>query len=110
MIKQLVKKFQQKVLPKNYMTSPDWIKLGVNNVCNLGCNMNDVSAKNIEANFVKNLIETHPLNISIDLIKIVIDQIATYYPKVNLGYAFNEHLFYPYNKESIAHIEVVFKQ
>lgn len=101
MIVNLIKKVNQKVLPKNYFFSPEWIVLGVNNVCNLHCKMCDVGTKTLETNFAQNLIGTHPLNMPLDLLKKIIDQIALYYPKAKLGYAFTEPLVYPYLQESL---------
>ena len=101
MLIEVLKKTNQKTLPKNYFFSPEWIVLGVNNVCNLHCKMCDVGTKNIETNFAQNLIGTHPLNMPLDLIKKIIDQTATFFPKTKLGYAFTEPLVYPYLEESL---------
>ncbi len=101
MIVNLIKKVNKKVLPNSYFFSPEWIVLGVNNVCNLHCKMCDVGTKTLETNFAQNLIGTHPLNMPLDLLKKIIDQMAFYYPKSKLGYAFTEPLVYPYLKESL---------
>lgn len=101
MITKIIKKANQKVLPKNYFFSPEWIVLGVNNVCNLHCKMCDVGTKTLDTNFAQNLIGTHPLNMPLDLLKKIIDQMALYYPKSKLGYAFTEPLVYPYLEESL---------
>lgn len=101
MIVNLIKKVNQKVLPENYFFSPEWIVLGVNNVCNLHCKMCDVGTKTMETNFAQNLVGTHPLNMPLDLLKKIIDQMAFYYPKSKLGYAFTEPLVYPYLQESL---------
>lgn len=101
MIDNFLKKINQKVLPKNYFFSPEWIVLGVNNVCNLHCKMCDVGTKTLETNFAQNLIGTQPLNMPLDLIKKIIDQMALYYPKSKLGYAFTEPLVYPHLHESL---------
>ena len=101
MIKNIVKKVNKKVFPKNYFFSPEWIVLGVNNVCNLHCKMCDVGTKTLETNFAQNLIGTHPINMPLDLIERIIDQIAYHYPKTKLGYAFTEPLVYPYLEESL---------
>ena len=103
MISKLIKKVNKKVLPKNYLFSPEWIVLGVNNVCNLHCKMCDVGTKTLETNFAQNLIGTHPLNMPLDLIKEIIDQTAHYYPKAKLGYAFTEPLVYPHLEQSLLH-------
>jgi len=101
MITKLLKSANKKLLPKDYLFSPDWIVLGVNNVCNLHCKMCDVGTKTIETNFAQNLIGTHPINMPLDLIKKIIDQTALYYPKAKLGYAFTEPLVYRYLEDSL---------
>lgn len=101
MINNILKKVNQKVLPKNYFFSPEWIVLGVNNVCNLHCKMCDVGTKTLETNFAQNLVGTQPLNMPLELLKNIIDQMALYYPNSKLGYAFTEPLVYPYLQESL---------
>ncbi|AUC77161.1 radical SAM protein [Olleya sp. Bg11-27] len=101
MITKLLKSANKKLLPKDYLFSPDWIVLGVNNVCNLHCKMCDVGTKTIETNFAQNLIGTHPINMPLDLIKKIIDQTALFYPKAKLGYAFTEPLVYRYLEDSL---------
>lgn len=101
MISDVVKKMNQKVLPKNYFFPPQWIVLGVNNVCNLHCKMCDVGTMSLDTNFAQNLVGTQPLNMPLDLIKKIIDQTALYYPSAKLGYAFTEPLVYPHLEESL---------
>ena len=103
MIENFFKQVNKKIIPKNYLFSPDWIVLGVNNVCNLHCKMCDVGTNTLETNFAQNLIGTHPLNMPLELIKKIIDQTALYYPKAKLGYAFTEPLVYPHIEESLLH-------
>ena len=102
MIQQL-KKINKKVIPNHYLFSPEWIVLGVNNVCNLHCKMCDVGTKNLESNFAQNLIGTHPINMPMELIQKIIDQVAHYYPKTKLGYAFTEPLVYPHLIDSLSY-------
>ena len=92
----VLKSINKKISPGNYLFSPEWIVLGVNNVCNLHCKMCDVGTKNMESNFAQNLVGTHPINMPLDLVKKVIDQTAAYYPKAKLAYAFTEPLVYPH--------------
>ncbi|MGB0391935.1 MAG: radical SAM protein, partial [Salibacteraceae bacterium] len=80
---------------------PEWIVLGVNNVCNLHCKMCDVGNENLESNFAQNLVGTHPLNMPADLLKKVVDQMAEHYPKTKLAYAFTEPLVYPHLIETL---------
>jgi radical SAM protein with 4Fe4S-binding SPASM domain len=101
MITQLLKSANKKLSPKNYFFGPEWIVLGVNNVCNLHCKMCDVGTKTLETNFAQNLVGTHPLNMPLDLIKNIIDQMALHYPKAKLGYAFTEPLVYPHLEASL---------
>ena len=100
MIKQL-KHLNKKIAPKQFLFGPEWIVLGVNNVCNLHCKMCDVGTKNLDSNFAQNLVGTHPLNMPLELIKTTIDQTATYFTNAKLGYAFTEPLVYPHLIESL---------
>lgn len=101
MILKILKHTNQNVFPKNYFFNPEWIVLGVNNVCNLHCKMCDVGTNTLETNFAQNLIGTDPLNMPLELIQRIIDQTALYFPKAKLGYAFTEPLVYPHLKESL---------
>ncbi|NVK64086.1 MAG: radical SAM protein [Flavobacteriales bacterium] len=98
-----LKKINKKMAPSNYMFGPEWIVLGVNNVCNLHCKMCDVGTANLETNFAQNLVGSHPLNMPLELFKTVVDQAADFWPNVKLGYAFTEPLVYPDLKESLAY-------
>jgi len=91
----LLKKINKEYFPTRYLYGPEWIVLGVNNVCNLHCKMCDVGTKNLESNFAQNLVGTHPINMPKKLIEKIIDQIAQYYPNTKLGYGFTEPLVYP---------------
>ncbi len=101
MIKNLAKKINKNYYPSNYFFAPEWIVLGVNNVCNLHCKMCDVGTKNLESNFAQNLIGTHPINMPLELIKKIIDNTSKYYPNSKLAYAFTEPLVYPHLLESL---------
>lgn len=96
-----LKNINKKYFSENYLFGPEWIVLGVNNVCNLHCKMCDVGNKNLDTNFAQNLIGTHPINMPLELIKMIIDQTAKHYPKVKLGYAFTEPLVYPHLEASL---------
>ena len=99
----ILKYTNKKLFPENYLFSPEWIVLGVNNVCNLHCKMCDVGTNSLETNFAQNLVGTHPINMPLDLLKKIIDQTANYYPKAKLGYAFTEPLVYPHLEESLVY-------
>ena len=76
MVGALVKKANQELFPKNYLFAPEWIVLGVNNVCNLHCKMCDVGTKNLESNFAQNLVGTHPINMPLELIEVLVSDIV----------------------------------
>lgn len=101
MITEILKYSNKKIFPKNYLFSPEWIVLGVNNICNLHCKMCDVGTNTMETNFAQNLVGTHPLNMPLELLKKIIDQTANFYPTAKLGYAFTEPLVYPYLEASL---------
>ncbi|WBX71656.1 radical SAM protein [Tenacibaculum retecalamus] len=100
-MKSSLKNINKKLFPSKYQFSPEWIVLGVNNVCNLHCKMCDVGNKNLESNFAQNLVGTHPINMPLNLIKKIIDQTSKYYPSSKLAYAFTEPLVYPHLLESL---------
>ncbi len=87
--------------PKHLFYSPQWLVLGVNNVCNLHCKMCDVGTKNLETNFAQNLIGTKPLNMPLELFQTIVDQTKTHFPKTKLGYAFTEPLVYSHLFDSL---------
>lgn len=88
-------------MPKRYLFPPEYLVLGVNNVCNLHCKMCDVGTQNLETNFAQNLLGSKPLNMPIELFQTIADQCASYFPNAKLGYAFTEPLVYPHLKESL---------
>jgi MoaA/NifB/PqqE/SkfB family radical SAM enzyme len=65
--------------------------------------MCDVGTKTLETNFAQNLVGTHPINMPLELIKKIIDQMAQFYPKAKLGYAFTEPLVYPHLEASLVY-------
>ncbi|MVM37652.1 radical SAM protein [Spirosoma sp. HMF3257] len=103
MIQDKLKTLNQKVYPQYNFFPPKWIVLGVNNICNLHCKMCDVGTESYETTFAQNLVGTHPINMPLELLKHVIDQVATYFPKAKLGYAFTEPLIYPHLLESLVY-------
>lgn len=100
-----LKKINKKLAPSNYFFAPEWIVLGVNNVCNLHCKMCDVGTQNLESNFAQNLVGTRPLNMPKELIFRIMDQTSRYYPKSKVSYAFTEALVYPHLGESLLYAE-----
>jgi MoaA/NifB/PqqE/SkfB family radical SAM enzyme len=87
--------------PGHLYYDPDWLVLGVNNVCNLHCKMCDVGTGYEESNFYYNLAGAQPLNMPLELIKEIIDQCAKYFPRTKIGYAFTEPIIYPHLVESL---------
>ena len=101
MITQKLKSINARMLPKKLFYSPEWLVLGVNNICNLHCKMCDVGIDYNKSNFFQNLMGARPINMPLELIQKIFDQAARYYPKVKLGYAFTEPLIYPHLIESL---------
>ena len=96
-----LKSINRKFWPKHLFYSPQWLVLGVNNICNLHCKMCDVGTKNLETNFAQNLVGTQPLNMPLELFQKIVDQTKTHFPATKLGYAFTEPLVYPNLFESL---------
>lgn len=96
-----LKSLNARVAPGKLYYGPDWLVLGVNNICNLHCKMCDVGTKTNETNFAVNLVGTRPLHMPIELLKDVMDQAAKHWPQTKLGYAFTEPLVYKHLEESL---------
>lgn len=96
-----LKSLNTQFYPQRLFYAPEWIVLGVNNICNLHCKMCDVGVKSKNTNFYQNLMGSSPLNMPLELIKKIITQSAKYFPNVKLGYAFTEPIIYPYLIESL---------
>ncbi|UTW63420.1 radical SAM protein [bacterium SCSIO 12741] len=101
MLREKVRNINARVYPGKVLVGPEWVVLGVNNVCNLHCKMCDVGNGNTDTVFAQNLVGTHPLNMPLELISKIIDQTARYSPKSKLAYAFTEPLVYPHLEESL---------
>lgn len=93
---EILRKLNARFLPGRIFSGPEWIVLGVNNICNLHCKMCDVGAGFTESNFAINLVGTHPMNMPLELITRIIDDLADHFPDAKLGYAFTEPLIYPH--------------
>lgn len=105
MISHRLKRINIKYAPQRLQFAPEWIVLGVNNLCNLHCKMCDVGTQYENSNFYYNLMGSRPLNMPLDLLQRIIDQTAAYFPKAKLGYAFTEPLIYPHLVESLAYAD-----
>lgn len=94
-----------RLFPGKLYYNPDWIVLGVNNLCNLHCKMCDVGTQYSNSNFYTNLMGSSPVNMPLELIRKVIDQTACYFSGTKLGYGFTEPLIYPYLAESLEYAD-----
>lgn len=99
------KNANRKFYPSRLFYGPQWLVLGVNNLCNLHCKMCDVGTQNLETNFATNLVGTHPLHMPIELFQRIVDQTKKHYPNTKLGYAFTEPLVYKHLEESLAYAQ-----
>jgi MoaA/NifB/PqqE/SkfB family radical SAM enzyme len=103
MITERLWRFNERFLPAHIFHVPQWLVLGVNNVCNLHCKMCDVGTETLNTNFAENLVGTQPLNMPVDLLKNVIDQTAERWPGTKVGYAFTEPSIYPHLAGTLAY-------
>lgn len=101
MIVNNLKSINKRLYPQKLFYGPEWIVLGVNNICNLHCKMCDVGIEYTASNFYQNLMGTSPLNMPMELVQKIFDQTAKYYPNTKIGYAFTEPLIYPDLIESL---------
>lgn len=97
----LLQKINIRLAPGRLFFGPEWLVLGVNNICNLHCKMCDVGVGYTESNFAHNLVGTKPLNMPLALLTKVMDDCERYFPRAKLGYAFTEPLIYPHLVESL---------
>lgn len=81
---------------------PEWLVLGVNNLCNMHCLMCDVGLANVDTTFYTNLMGSQPVNMPPALFERIVDQAVTYWPRVKLGFAFTEPLIYPHLFDALA--------
>jgi MoaA/NifB/PqqE/SkfB family radical SAM enzyme len=105
MVRDKVKTANVLLHPRHLYFGPEWLVLGVNNICNLHCKMCDVGTQNQHTNFATNLVGTSPLNMPMELFQRIVDQAKKHYPGVKLGYAFTEPLIYPHLEASLAYAE-----
>jgi Fe-coproporphyrin III synthase len=103
MITRVLKKANIRLRPGKLSFGPEWLVLGVNNLCNLHCKMCDVGTGFDQSNFHYHLTGAKPLNMPLELITRIFDQAAKYYPTAKMGYAFTEPIIYPHLTESVAY-------
>lgn len=101
MVLKKLKSINARLNPGRLFYSPEWLVLGVNNICNLHCKMCDVGVDYNTSNFYKNLMGARPINMPLELIQKIYDQAEQFFPKVKIGYAFTEPLIYPHLIESL---------
>jgi sulfatase maturation enzyme AslB (radical SAM superfamily) len=101
MLSSALKRVNRTLSPGKVWTGPEWLVLGVNNLCNLHCKMCDVGTGHEGSNFQFHLTGAKPLNMPLELIRKIFDQAARHYPRAKMGYAFTEPIIYPHLVESI---------
>lgn len=74
---------------------PEFLVLGINNVCNLHCKMCDVGLGEQGTVFWANLIGDHPQNMSLELLNEILRQARGFWPRPRIGLAFTEPLIHP---------------
>jgi len=88
--------------PRHLYYGPEWIILGVNNICNMHCKMCDVGLGNTATNFYQNLMGAEPINMPLELLERVLDQVQGAWPKARIAFAFTEPLIYPHLYEALS--------
>ncbi len=96
------KQLNRTLYPRRLFYGPEWLVLGVNNLCNMHCKMCDVGLGNTGTNFYENLMGTDPVNMPLELVERVLDQAAARWPRIKVGFAFTEPLIYPHLMEAAA--------
>jgi Fe-coproporphyrin III synthase len=102
MIQKLIRKANVRFRPQKLGFGPEWIVLGVNNLCNMSCKMCDVGIGYEGSNFYANLMGAKPLNMPLELAEQIFLETARHFPKTKIGYAFTEPIIYPHLVESLA--------
>src|SRR5438105_9119942 len=74
--------------------APEWLVLCINNFCNLKCRMCDVGIGERASVFWANMIGDDPGNMSLDMLKRVLDDAAAFHPRPKIGLAFTEPLIH----------------
>ncbi len=100
-VQRVLRKINKVFYPQRLFFHPEFIILGVNNICNLHCKMCDVGADFRESNFYDHMMGAQPMNMPLDLLKRVVDDMARSFPSAKLGFAFTEPIIYPHLIEGI---------
>lgn len=75
--------------------SPEWLILGINNVCNLHCKMCDVGLGERGTMFWANLIGDNPHNMTLDVLHEILRQAHAFRPRPRFSLATTEPLIHP---------------
>ncbi|MCA1553755.1 MAG: radical SAM protein, partial [Chloroflexi bacterium] len=75
--------------------APQWLVLGINNICNLKCKMCDVGLGDHSTVFWANLIGDQPQNMTLELLNEILRQAKAFHPRPKIGLAFTEPLIHP---------------
>jgi Fe-coproporphyrin III synthase len=100
-----LKLFNNTYFPGQLWHDPEWIVLGVNNLCNLHCKMCDVGVGHTTSNFYQNMMGSQPLHMPMELIKKTCDELALNFTKTKLGFAFTEPSVYKHLAEALAYAQ-----
>lgn len=92
----LLRRANHRLAPSHLLHGPDWVILGVNNVCNLHCRMCDVGTGESTSNFYKHMLGARPLQMPLELARRVIDEVARSFPRARIGFAFTEPSVWPH--------------
>lgn len=93
----------ERVVPGHLFFAPEWIVLGVNNHCNLRCQMCDVGTGNDETNFGDNLVGAMARTMPWVLFEHIVDEMKRFTPHAKLGFAFTEPLAWPHIAKAVKH-------
>ena len=97
-----LRRVNHRLLPGRLLHGPEWLVLGVNNVCNLHCKMCDVGQAATDTNFARNLLGSSPRDMPMELVGRIVDQTAHHFPTARLGFAFTEPMIYPHLVEAVS--------
>jgi len=99
------KTINRMVSPGHLFYPPEWVVLGVNNACNLHCQMCDVGLGNSDTVFGRNLTGTRPMNMPLEMVNSIVDQLAETWPSTRMGFGFTEPLIWPGLVDAVAYAE-----
>lgn len=74
---------------------PEWLVLVVNNFCNLHCRMCDVGLGESASVFWTHMIGDDRRNMSLEMLRAILEQASDFRPRPRIGLAFTEPLIHP---------------